>query len=170
MVHVVDQGIYSGGIAKGTFSVSKRGEDEDVSKNLVVVEGLNYLLGSALANQSSIGTWYVALFSGNVTPTSGWTASSFSSTANEFTNYSSNSRPQWSPGAVAAGALNSFSSKASFESTVNGAQVRGAAIISNSAKGGASGVLLAATLFPSLKTLDEGEILDVGYGFELLPG
>lgn len=169
MIQVINQGVHTGTVARGVFHVSKRGEKADTSKNLVVVEGLNYLLGAALANQSSIGTWYVALFSDNVTPTSSWTASNFASTANEFTNYEASSRPQWSPGSVASGALNSFSDKASFEASVNGAQVRGAAIISNSTKGGTSGILLAATRFPSTKTLDEGEILDVGYGFELLP-
>jgi hypothetical protein len=154
---------------RGVFIYGKRGEPEEMSRNEVVLGGLNYMLAAALTGISPIPTWYVAVFSGDVVVQSSWTADNFASSAIEFTNYTAGARPKWSPGSVAAGAVNSFSSKAEFQSSVDAATIRGAALLSNASKGSTNGTLLAASRFPSTKNLDTDEILDVGYGIELLP-
>lgn len=153
----------------GLVSYNKRGEPEEMTKNLIVTAGLNYLLGVALKALTPITQWHVAVFSGDVEPQASWSAANFATNATEFTQYAGSTRVAWSGGTVAAGAVDSFSSKASFESSIDGATIRGAALISSSVKSGTAGVLLGATRFPSAKSLDTGEILDVGYGVRLVP-
>ena len=70
---------------EGKYTHSVNGQDEQVDYNLIPTEGLNHILGVALYSTSKINTWYVAPFSGNVTPGAGWTAANFASTATEIT-------------------------------------------------------------------------------------
>lgn len=165
-----EEGIYfpsSRLLAKGVFVVSKRGEEETISENLVVDEGLDYLLGAAVGATSVLSSWYIATFAGDVTVQSTWTAANFTANATEWTQYESATRPAWSRGSVVSGAVDSFATKAEFKSTADTQTVRGAALISASAKGAISGTLMAASRFPSDKALDTDEILDVGYGLQL---
>jgi len=154
-------------LAQGVFSVAKRGEPEEFSQNLVVNEGLDYILSAAVGATAGISNWYIALFTGNVTVVATWTAATFTATATEWTSYDEAARPAWSPGAVASAGIDSFSSKSSFTSSADSQVVRGAAMLSASAKSSTSGTLLASSRLSSDKTLDTGEILDVGYGLQL---
>ena len=156
-------------LVQGVFKYNKRGEPEEMSHNLVVTEGLNYIVGVALAAVTPITAWYVAIFSGDVVVAGTWTAANFTANSTELTAYTAASRPAWTPGAVASGAVNSFASKAEFVSTADAITVRGAALLSASAKSSVVGTLLGASRFTSAKALDTGEILDVGYGIELTP-
>jgi len=165
-----EEGIYfpnSGVLAKGIFTVSKRGEEEEISENLVVDEGLDYILGTAVGATSVLSNWYIATFSGDVTVLSTWTAANFTASATEWTSYDEATRVVWSRGSVASGGVDSFASKATFTSSSDTQTVRGAALISASAKSAVSGKLMAASRFPSDKSLDTGEILDIGYGLQL---
>ena len=154
-------------LAQGVFSVAKRGEPEEFTQNLVVNQGLDYILSAAVGATAGIANWYIALFSGDVTVNATWTAATFTATATEWTAYDEAARPAWSPGAVASAGIDSFASKASFTSSSDAQVVRGAAMISASAKSATSGTLLASSRLSSDKTLDTGEILDVGYGLQL---
>lgn len=154
-------------LVNGVFRYNKRGEAEEFSENLVVDEALDYILGAAIATASPISSWYVATFSGDVTVLNTWTGGNFPANSTEWTNYVSAGRPAWTNGAVSAGGVDSFTTKAEFESTQDTQIVRGAALISSAAKGIAGGTLMAASRFPSDKNLDTGEILDVGYGLQL---
>lgn len=154
-------------LVQGVVKYNKRGEPEEVTSNLIVNQGLNYLLEAATSGTSAIGNWYVAVFSGDVTVQASWTAANFATNATEFTNYENANRPAWNASEVSGGARDSFAHKAEFKSTVDGATLRGAALISSSAKGGTAGVLMGATRFTSSKGLDEEEILDVGYGLQV---
>lgn len=165
-----EEGIYfpkSGVLAKGIFSVSKRGEEDEFSENLVVNEGLDYILGSCVGATSPISNWYIALFSGDVTVLATWTGANFTANATEWTTYDEAARPAWSRGSVISGAVDSFASKATFTSSGDTQTVRGAALISVAGKGAASGTLIASSRFASDKSLDTGEMLDVGYGLQL---
>jgi hypothetical protein len=165
-----EEGIYfpaSGILAKGVFTVSKRGEVEEQYENLVVNQGLDYILSAAVGATSPLSNWYIATFSGDVTVLSTWTAANFTANSTEWTTYESATRPVWSRGSVASGGVDSFASKAEFKSTADTQTIRGAALISASAKGAISGTLIAASRFTSDKQLDTDEILDVGYGLQL---
>ena len=154
-------------LAQGVFSVSKRGEAEEFSENLVVNQGLDYILSAAVGATAGITNWYIALFTGDVTVAAGWTAATFTATATEWTAYDEAARVAWAKGAVASAGVDSFASKSSFTSSSDTQTVRGAALLSASAKSATSGTLLAASRFSSDKSLDTGEILDVGYGLQL---
>jgi hypothetical protein len=165
-----EEGLYfpnEGVLAKGYFRVNKRGEPEEISENLVVDEGLDYIVGVAVGAVSSIANWYIATFSGDVTVLSTWNATNFVGSATEWTSYDEATRPAWSRGAVASGAVDSFASKASFTSSADTQTVRGAALISVATKSAITGTLIASSRFPSDKALDTGEILDIGYGLQL---
>lgn len=164
------EGIYfpaENALAQGIFSVSKRGEPVEFSQNLVVNQGLNYILQAAVGETAGISNWYIALFVGDVTVVATWTAATFTATATEWTAYDEAARQGWTKSSVASQGTDSFSNKASFTSSSDTQTVRGAAMLSASAKSATSGVLLAASRFSSDKALDTGEILDVGYGLQL---
>ena len=164
------EGIYfpaENALAQGVFTVSKRGEAVEHSRNLVVNEGLDYILKAAVGETAGISNWYIALFTGDVTVIATWTAATFTAAATEWTAYDESARVVWTKSLVASQGTDSFSSKASFTSSTDGQVIRGAAILSASAKSSTSGVLLASSRFTSDKTLDTGEILDVGYGLQL---
>jgi len=154
-------------IAQGVFAVSKRGEADEFSLNLVVNEGLDYMLKAAVGETAGIANWYIALFTGDVTVIATWTAASFTAASTEWTAYDEAARVAWTKSLVASQGTDSFSNKASFTSSSDGQIVRGAAMLSASAKSSVSGTLLASSRFSSDKTLDTGEILDVGYGLQL---
>ena len=150
-------------MVSGRFFYGKRGEELEYSDNLVVTEGLNYLVGVALKGVTAITTWYIAPFSGAVTVQAAWTAANFTANSTEVTAYASATRPAWTGGSVAAGAVDSFAAKAEIaaSSTIT---IRGAGMISASAKSATTGTLLGASRFGSDKVLDTAEILDIGYG------
>ena len=148
----------------GVFCYHKRGEPEEFASNRLVTQGLDYLLGVALKAVSPHTVWYIAPFSGNVTVQATWTAANFTASATEVTAYAAAARPTWTGGSVASGTVNSFASKAEIKATSDGVVIRGAGMLSASAKSATTGTLLAAAKFASAKTLDTDEILDIGYG------
>lgn len=164
------EGIYfpaENALAQGVFSYAIRGEAEEFTKNLVVNEGLDYILKAAVGETAGVANWYIALFTGDVSVVATWTAATFTATATEWTSYDESARQVWTKSLVASQGTDSFSSKASFTSSSDAQIVRGAAMLSASAKSATSGTLLAASRFSSDKALDTGEILDVGYGLQL---
>lgn len=156
-------------LVQGRFQYHKQGELDEVSDNLVVTEGLNYLVGVALKAVTPATNWYIGIFSGDVTVQATWTAANVATNATEITAYDEVTRGAWTGGSVAAGAVNSYAAKAEFTADQDAVVVRGAFMVSNSAKGGTGGTLLGASKFPSAKGLDTGEVLSVGYGLQLTP-
>jgi hypothetical protein len=156
-------------LVTGQFVYCKRGELPETTHNLVVTEGLNYLVGVALKAVTPITSWFIAPFSADVTVQATWTAANFAAGSTEITAYASATRPLWEGGSVAAGAVNSFATKAEIKATANGVVVRGAGMLSASAKSSTLGTLLGASRFASAKTLDLDEILDIGYGLQIAP-
>lgn len=147
----------------GQFRYNKRGEPEEMATNQLVTEGLNYLLSVGLKAGTPSTTWFIAPFSGDVTVQATWTAANFTANATEATGYESATRPAWTGGAVASGTVNSFAAKAEIKAT-GALTVRGAAMVSASAKSATTGTLLAAARLSADKVLALDEILDIGYG------
>lgn len=164
-----EQGIFvpsERSLVKGMFCYGKRGEALEYSENLIVTEGLNYIVGVALKAVTPVTSWFIAPFGGAVSVQGTWTAATFTAQSTELTAYESATRPAWTGGAVAAGAVNSFAAKASIVAT-SSITIRGAGMLSNSAKSATAGTLLGASRFASDKILDVDEILDIGYGLQL---
>lgn len=155
-------------LAQGRFVVNKRGEPEEFSDNLVVTEGLNYILGSALRGVTAIPSWFIALYSGTVTVGASWTGANFATNSTEITGYTSSTRVAWEPTAAAAGVISSYSAKSEFTAS-SSITARGAGLLSSSVKSGNTGTLIAASNFSTAKPLALDEILDVGYQLTLTP-
>lgn len=153
-------------IARGRFCYGKRGEPVEYSDNLLVDAGLDHMLNVVFRNATQMPTWYIAIFGGDVTVLGSWTAATFPGSATELTAYAEATRPAWTPTAASGGVVSSYTAKASF--TANAAiTIRGAALLSASAKGATTGTLMAASRFNSEKPLSDTEIIDIGYQIEL---
>jgi hypothetical protein len=134
--------------------------NQEVVKNLIPTEGLNYILGAALTGVSPIASWYIALFEGNYTPVAGLTAATFSAAATECTAYDEATRVAWTPGAVAAGSVNNSEDKAVF--TMNATKaVYGIGQLSVNTKSSGSGVLVSAARFSAVKNVVDDDVLSV---------
>ena len=131
--------------------------------NLVVNEGILYLINTGLASGSASTIFYIAPFGGNVTPGATWTAANFTANSTEFTNYTEAVRQTWQKDAAAANAIGNTTTPATFTINTGGGTVRGAGLISVSTKSGTTGVLIAAARFDADKVLTVGEELRVKY-------
>jgi hypothetical protein len=79
----------------GHFYTDLNGQDARLRPNLFVAEGLLYVLGVAFAQAAAATAFYLAPFSGDVTPDSTLNASNFAVRMTEFTGYSETTRPAW---------------------------------------------------------------------------
>lgn len=159
-------------IARGRYTHSVNGKDVQVDHNLIPTEGITYILGSALGATSKITTWYLAVFSGAVNPAASWTAANFTANASEITSttegYSNATRPAWTPGSVSAGVIGNLTSKASFSIVcTTSVNISGAALLSNNARGGTTGVLVSASRFGTVRQVYSGDSFELGYEVEL---
>ena len=147
------------------------GEYEDNygrTPNLVPTAGLNHILMVALSNTAKLNNFYLALYSGNYTPTDALTAANFAATATEITSgtegYSEGTRRPWTPTITAAGVMDNYAAKAAF-SIVTATQltIRGAALLSDQVKGSTSGVLISAAKFAQDRIEYNGNEYNLGY-------
>lgn len=140
--------------------------DEWDTKNIVVNEGINYILGAAIGGSAAITTWYIGLFSGNYTPQSTDAAASIASNSTETTQYAAGARQTFTPAAAASQQITNSASRASF--TFNASTtVYGMFLVSSSAIGGATGTLISAAQFGASKAVISGDQLLVTYTFAL---
>ncbi|MGB1650244.1 MAG: hypothetical protein ACPHEP_04400 [Acidimicrobiales bacterium] len=171
---VTDEGvlIHRGILAKGKYTHSINGEDVRVDTNLIPSEGIASILSVAFGADTQITAWYLAVFSGAVTPAANWTAANFTATASEITSntegYSDATRPAWTPGAVTNGVIGNLASKATFNIVcTTSVNIAGAALLSSNTKGGTTGVLASATRFASTRQVYNGDAFELGYEIEL---
>jgi len=138
--------------------------DEFDVENIVVNQGLNYLLGAALGAQSVVTAWYIALFSNNYTILASDTAATISANAGEVTQYTAGVRQTWSSAPPSAQSISNSATQASF--TFNASlTVYGAFLISSSAINGTSGTLFSGAQFGSPKAVVSSDILQLTYTF-----
>lgn len=137
--------------------------EHERAENLVPTTGLNYVVNGAFGQTAQISTWYVGEL-GNYTPVPGTTMTHIA--ANEVTAYDEATREVYTPNAAATtGSISNSSSPATFTCSTNSTSVYGLFLCSSSTKGGSTGTLLAAALFASAKSLDDGEELVCTYTF-----
>jgi hypothetical protein len=133
---------------------------EDEFDNLVVDEGLNYLLNIGLNGDSQLTTWYVGLLADAQTPLAAWGATEVG--AADFVSYDEATLQTWTPnGASTAKSITNSSSTADF--TINGGAgtVGGAFLISTNAKATPAGTLYSAGNFSASKSVNTGDTLQV---------
>lgn len=131
--------------------------------NLVPTEGLNYALGVVLKQLSQPPAWFLYPWANDYTPDMDVKASTLPGLGGEFTQYTPSARPTLVPGAITGGSTSNGASLAAFTFTA-AATLQGMAIVSASAKGSTSGILLSAVRFPSPKVYGVGDRMDVFVG------
>lgn len=159
----------------GVFDIAVNDEAPEYFHNTMSLEFLNSAFQQLFRGASILGSYYLAPFAGNVTPTVDWTASGFASTATEFTNYDEATRQAWTVAdAVTDGGADEVSitnaaSKAQFTIASGGqTTIWGAAVLSASAKSSTAGVLVAAAKAASARTgLVDGDLISIGYTLKL---
>lgn len=162
-----DGRLYVPGAAKlfigGSLLTRVNGRDEQIDPNTMTLEGISYLLKAGVAGFSQISNWYVALFSGNVTPTTALTAANFDGTQTEFTNYDEATRVAWDQDAESGQEISNSATKAAFTISTGGGTVWGAAIVSASAKEATTGTLLSCSKFGASRPLQAADVLSLEY-------
>lgn len=133
----------------------------DEFDNLVTTAGLTDNLDKYLKGSSYTAAFYVGLTDGTPTPAAGDTMSSHAGWS-EVTAYDESVRQTLVLGTVSAGSVNNSASKASFTISTNSTTVGGAFIVTDSTKGGTSGVLYGIGAFTGGdKSTDDGDTLNV---------
>jgi hypothetical protein len=161
------QGVIIGGVFE--HDVLRNGEWLGVQRdhNLMVTEGLKYILSAALNDGTKVATWYVALFKGDYTPVATLTAATFASAATELTEYDNVSvHPTYADDAVTSTApiLVTNSTKAQFTISAT-VTAYGAALVSVSTRPTptSGNTLLCASRFSAARSLVDNDELYITY-------
>lgn len=159
---------------EGTYFTRVNGGEWDIQKNLITKEGLIDVLNTYFVqNHPKKAGFYLALFSGNTAPASNWTAANFTAVANEIVSqtegYTAATRPQFNPLPATDNTYVDNMTAATSVTIATSSQlnVTGIALLSNSQRGGTTGVLVSATKWPTVRTLQNDDVLDMGYRFAL---
>lgn len=175
-VSVTDSGIYIpslGILATGVYTHSINGEDEAQDTNLVVNEGLLYLLRSGLMNANKLPNWYIALNGANYTPSPTLKGSGYPAAAGEIVSttegYVEAARQSWVPDTPGdTPILSNTSNPARFTiATSSEVVVYGAAILSGSVRGSVADTLLSVVKFGKPRTLYDTDVFSMSYHIEL---
>lgn len=131
---------------------------EDIGKNLVVTEGLNYLLNTAFNSGTQDATWFIGL-KNTGTPDAGDTLASHA-TWTENTNYTGDRQAFTLNGASTTGSISNSSSPASFAITSDAQTIAGGFLASDAT--GTAGTLFNVKDFTGGdKSADNGDTLSV---------
>ena len=138
--------------------------DEEILSNLVVDQGLNYLLSAGLAAGSQLSSWYLGLFEGNYTPVPSDTAATIAGNSTECSAYTGGARKAWTPGAVASKSVSNSASRGDFIFNAT-KTIYGAFLISNATISGTSGTLFSAARFATAKNVVNLDEMLITYSF-----
>ena len=144
-----------------------------MSPNLVVNVGLQDMNTKYFSGSGYTATWFLGLYGAGSTnnPAASDTAASHAGWT-EFTNYSQATRPACTFGTATTAdpsVISNSASPAAFSINGAGGTVGGAFLISNSTKGGTTGILFSAADFqtPGDRVVVNGDTINVTYQFSL---
>lgn len=136
--------------------------------NLLPQQSIDLLAGLIRATTSPIGGWSVFLYSGNYSPTPGVDAADIPLSVGECVAYDETIRPTWAHNYDGVSLIDNAANRAVF--TLNAdVRVYGAGIVSSSAKGSGSGILLSLARFAVPRDLPAGTEFAVTAGIVLVP-
>ncbi len=172
---ITDEGLYfprQGVMASGEYFDRVNQGPWTREPNLIVTEGLAHILNVALGSTAKPAGYFLALFSGTAAPQANWTAASFSAAANEIVSmsegYTSPTRPAWTPENTSTASIDNLDAVASLTiATAAQLNVNGAAMLTNSQRGGTTGVLISASKYAATRVFQDGDTYDVGYRLSL---
>lgn len=163
--------------ASGKYTIECRDSEGNLKwtlepKNLVVNQGLQDMNANYFKGISYTATWYIGLYGAAASnnPVAGDTAAVHAGFT-EITPYSNATRPAATFGTATTAnpsVQTNSASPAAFSINTT-ATVGGAFLISNSTKGGFTGILFSASDFtaPGDRTVASGDVLNVTYTFSL---
>lgn len=161
-------GAHEAARARGRYALELRGPDgrlkwRELIDNLVTTAGKNDALDKYLKGSAYTAAWYLGLIDA-----SGYSAVNAADTASshggwtESQAYSQGARPAATFGTPAAGSVNNSGSVAVY--SINGTvTIKGVFLISNSTKGGTTGILYSAGTFAADRAAASGDTLNVTY-------
>ena len=172
---LTDEGVYfprQGVLAAGEYFDRINGGEWQRTKNLIPTEGLAHILNVAMGSTAKPAGYFLALFSGAAAPAANWTAASFTATASEIVSltegYTNATRPAWTPANTSTGSIDNMASVATVTiATSSQLNVTGAAMLTNSSRGGTTGVLVSATKYAAPRIFQDGDTYEVGYRLSL---
>jgi hypothetical protein len=161
----------------GEYTHAKNGEDWRTDSNLIVTEGLNYLLNAAVVNAvADVTAWYLAPYGTAIAPAATWTGANFHTNAGELATspegYDEATRVTWTPDAVDTGnteVTNDATPAAFTMNTAGTIDVNGAGMLSASAKSAGTGTLLSATQFAATRTFNDADVFNLKYKIDVDP-
>ena len=132
------------------------------AKNGVVNVGLDDQLDTYFNSGSQITTWFIGILNTGASLAATDTASSHAGWT-EYVNYTSGTRPTWTSGAASGQAVTNGTS-VDFTIDSGGGTVAGAFLISNSTKGGSTGILYCtAILSGGDQVVNDTDVIRVTY-------
>lgn len=135
-----------------------------IEPNVMALAGLSDFLKVYFAGAAQTAAFYIAPYSGTATPTSALTAANFTATQTEFTNYDESARVTWADDAESGQSIANATTPARFTIATGGGDIRGAAMVSASAKSSTSGLLVCCAAFASARLgLQAGDKFDIEY-------
>lgn len=166
---ILCRGVHFGGVFEVWDSRSKITTRD---KNLVVNQGLYQILLSSLTGGSAISTWYIAPYTGSISPsatqaaggTFGGGGTAWPTVVTETSAYDEATRQLWNYDAMGATdtSVDNDTNRATF--TINATiTVRGAGILSASAKAATTGTLLCYANFGTARSLVDNDVLTIKY-------
>lgn len=158
--------------AKGEYYDRINGGEWTRTENLIPTEGLAHILNVALGTTPKPASYHLALFSAAAQPAANWTAASFASTASEIVSmtegYSSATRPTWTPVNTSTNSIDNMAAVAKVTmKTASSLTVQGAAMLTNSSKGGTTGALISASKYAAPRVFQDGDTYEIGYRISL---
>lgn len=158
--------------AAGEYFDRTNGGEWARTKNLLPTEGLAHILNVAMGTTAKPAGYFLALFSGTAAPAANWTAASFAAAASEIVSmtegYTSATRPVWTPTNTATGSIDNMAAVATVTiATASQLNVTGAAMLTNSTRGGTTGALVSATKYAAARVFQNGDTYDIGYRLSL---
>lgn len=153
----------------GRFRVdvfNREGElvETEYCNNIVVNEGIDYILDSALSGLTPVTTWNMGL-KNNTSPAAGQTYETKGFT--EIADYDETERPSWDEGGVSSQTITNSASPASFSinTTVSiyGAFICGGPNSATKSNSSSGNYLICVADFASQKDLNSGDTLQVTY-------
>ena len=129
----------------GSFRSDVNGDDVRLMNNLFTAEGLTYVLGTSFQAAAQITAFYLAPFSGDITPDGTLTGANFALRQTEFTNYNEATRVAWAPptAAITTPEIDNSAAPATFTNNLANATVWGFALMSSQVKRDTTGKCIA---------------------------
>ena len=165
------EGVYfprNGAMASGMYFDRVNGGEWQFTKNIITDQGFAHLLNVALGAAAKPAGYYLAIHNGSASPAANWTGATYAAAAGEIVSltegHTGATRPQWTPADATAGVIDNLATAAEFTiATAGTLNVTGAALLTNSQRGGTTGALISAILFPAERQFQDGDKWELGY-------